>query len=109
MVQNSPEDYDMADVQINNKSDFLYTVSPNSSNDFLNITYSLDAEMPLSIELVDLFGQKIKMILPKHQQQAGSHALQMPISELYTGTYFLIISSNNQTKTVKIIVNKKNR
>ena len=62
--------------------------------------------MPLSIDLVNLFGKKIKTILPKQKQQSGDYTLQIPISIFSTGTYFLNISSNNQINTEKIVINK---
>ena len=105
-VQDVPEEYDEIAVQIENKSDFSYRVFPDSSNKLINITYSLITEMPLSIELVDFFGQKLKTILHKQNQQAGNYTLQIPISDFSTGTYFLTISSSNQTRTEKIIINK---
>ena len=106
-VQNVPEVYDdMEELQTENKSGFSYTIFPDPSNEFINITYSLDREMPLSIELVDLFGNKIKTILPKQNQQAGNKNLQIPISDFSIGTYFLTISSSNLSKTEKIIINK---
>ena len=105
-VQDVPEEYDEIAVQIENKSDFSYRVFPDSSNKLLNITYSLITEMPLSIELVDFFGQKLKTILHKQNQQAGNYTLQIPISDFSAGTYFLTISSSNQTRTEKIIINK---
>ena len=107
VVQNMPEEYDeMTGVQIENKPDFSYTIFHDSSNESINITYSLDVEMPLSIELVDLFGKRIKTILPKQNKQAGNYTLQIPVSDFFAGTYFLTISSTNQTKTGKIIINK---
>ena len=107
MVQNVPEEFDdIEKLQTGNKSGFSYKVFLDSSNEFINITYSLDREMPLSIELVDLFGNKIKTILPKQNQQAGNNKLQIPVSDFSTGTCFLTISSANQTKTEKIIINK---
>ena len=98
MVQNVPE--------TENKSDFSYSVFPDSSNEFINITYILDTEKSLSMELLDLFGKRIKTILPKQNQQAGNYALKIPVSDFSIGTYFLTISSANQTKTEKIIINK---
>ena len=107
IVQNVSEEYDeRAEAQIESKADFSYKVSPDSSNEFINITYSLDTERPLSIELVDLFGKRIKTVVPKQRQQAGNYSLQIPISDFSTGTYFLDISSNNQGRTEKIIINK---
>jgi hypothetical protein len=107
IVQNVPEENDdMTDIQIKNKSDFSYTIYPNPTDEFINITYSLDIEMLLSIELVNLFGQTIRTVLPKQNQQAGTYIFQISVSDFSTGTYFLTISSTNQTKTEKIIINK---
>ncbi len=107
MVQNVPEEHDdITDIQIKNHPDFSYTVYPNPSDEFINIIYSLNTEMYLSIELVNLFGQKIKTILPKQNQQEGNYSIQIPISDFLSGTYFLTISSVNHTKTEKIIINK---
>lgn len=107
MVQNVPEEFDdIEELQTENKSNFSYAVFPDSSNEFINMTYSLDTEKSLSIELVDLFGKRIKTILPKQNQQAGNYILQIPVSDFSTGTCFLTISSANQTKTEKIIINK---
>ena len=107
IVQNIPDVYDeKADIRIKSESGFSYKVFPDSSNEFINITYSLDTEESLSIELVDLFGKKIKTILPKQDQQAGNYALQVPVSEFSIGSYFLTISSSNQTRIEKIIINK---
>lgn len=107
MVQNVPEEYDdMEVVQTENKLDFSYIVFPDSSNEYINITYSLDTEKSLSLELVDLLGRKIKTILPKQNHLAGNYTLQIPVSHFLTGTYFLTISSDSQTKTEKIIIYK---
>lgn len=43
---------------------------------------------------------------PKQNQQAGEYTLHIPVSDFSTGTYFLTISSDNQTETEKIIINK---
>lgn len=106
VVQNVSEEYDeRTEFQIESKSDFSYKVFPNSSNKYINITYSIDKEGPLSIELVDLFGKITKAVLPNQKQQDGNYTLQIPISDLSTGTYFLTVSLGNQTKIKKIIIN----
>ena len=106
-VQNVSEEYDEStEFQIEGKPVFSYKVFPISSNKCINITYSINTEIPLSIELVDLFGKKIKTVLPKQKQQVGNYTLQIPISDFSIGTYFLTISSSNQTITKKIIINK---
>ena len=107
IVQDVPEVFDNAkDIRIENKSKFSYTVLPSSSNESIIINYSLDTEMPLSIDLVDIFGHKMKSVLPKQKQQAGDYTLQIPVSGCPTGTYFLTVSSADKRTTKKIIINK---
>jgi hypothetical protein len=103
VILNVPDGYDN---QINNIPYFTYTVYPNPTDEFINITYLTDRRMSLSIELVNLFGQKIRTLLSKQNQQAGTYTLQIPVSDFSTGTYFLTVSSGNKTKTEKIIINK---
>jgi len=106
IVQNVPdEDSDLDNIQNNTKPDFSYSVFPNPTDEFVNITYALDTDIFLSIELVNLFGQKIISILPKQYQQIGTYTLQVPVSNFSSGTYFLVISSINQQKIEKIIIN----
>jgi hypothetical protein len=107
VIQNVPEEYsDMTDIPVKNIPDFSYTAYPNPSGEFINITYSLNAEIPLSMELINFLGQKIRTILPRQNQQAGTYTLPVSVSDFSTGTYFLTISSADQTKTEKIIINK---
>jgi hypothetical protein len=107
VIQNVPEEYsDMTDIPVKNIPDFSYTAYPNPSGEFINITYSLNAEIPLSMELINFLGQKIKTILPRQNQQAGTYTLPVSVSDFSAGTYFLTISSADQTKTEKIIINK---
>ena len=107
IVQDVPEEYDdMTENQVKSNQGFSYAVFSNSSNGSINVTYSLETKMSLSIELADLFGKKVKTILPKQKQQAGSYSLQIPISDFSSGTCFLTISSSNLKKTAKIFINK---
>ena len=106
IIQNIPEEYDdITDNQFEHKPNFSYTVFPNSSNELINITLSLDTDMTLSIELVDLFGHKIETVLPKQNHQTGNYTLQIPVSDFPQGTYFLTFTSTYQKKTERIIIN----
>ena len=86
-------------------SDFTYKVYPNPSSENINIECVLKTNTMLSVELVNLFGQKIKTVWHKQERQAGVYNGQFSVSNLPAGIYFLVISSNNQTITEKIIVN----
>jgi len=103
------EDEEMIEsLEIDNHSvfDFSYKVYPNPSNEFINIQYLLETEASLSIELVNLLGQREKIILPQQNQQKGIYSFQIPISDFSTGTYFLTFKLPNQIKTEKIIINQ---
>lgn len=105
MVQHVPEVFDdKVDTQIETLSSFSYTVLPDSSNDSISITYSLEKDMSLCIELVDVFGQKLKTILPQQNQKKGNYSLKIPYSDDATGTFFLVMSPNNQRIIEKIII-----
>lgn len=101
-----PEEDDIEHIKNKNALSFSYTVTPDSSDKFINIKYFLETEMPFSIELVNLFGQKIQTILSKQHEPAGNYTLQIPVCDIPEGTYFLTISSNDQKITKKIIINK---
>lgn len=106
-IQSVPEDFDdIVESRIENITDFSYSVFPNTTNDFINIIYSLKKDNTISILLVDFFGNEMKTITSTQNQQAGSYSLQIPVSSLSSGIYFLIISSSNQKRIEKIIINK---
>ena len=84
----------------------IITVFSNTSNDIINFTYSIDEEMSMCVTMVDLFGYNIKTILPRQHQQAGNYTLKIPVTDYSKGSYFLAISSTNQTKTIKITINR---
>ena len=85
---------------------FDCTIYPNPSKEFVKISYTLYENATLSINLVNIFGQKIKEIQPVLQQQASSYSYQLNLSELPSGTYFLVFSLNHTIKTYKIVISK---
>ena len=105
-VKHIPVNYDTENIQVCRSSDFSYTVFPDSSNDFINITCPLANEKPLSIKLLDLFGKEIKEIQPQKMNLSNNYTLQIPVYDITTGACFLTISSKNHTETLKININK---
>ena len=80
LIQSMPDEdeeiNEITGIEKNQVLDFSYKVYPNPSNELINIQYFLDTEIT-----------------------------QIPISEFANGTYFLTISTANQTKIEKIIIN----
>ena len=95
------EDIDEKEINI---PAFSCVVFPNPSEELINIDYSLIHDGLLSIELINLFGQKVGVVLHNQFQSKGNHHVQMPISALNSGTYFLIISFDNNKTTRKIVI-----
>jgi hypothetical protein len=89
------------------KDNFTYKVSPNPVNDILTIEYSLQAEIPFSIELMDFLGNRVSNILTKQKQSAGDYIIQMPVSKFVAGMYFIVFSNDKYAKTSKIIINSQ--
>jgi len=86
--------------------DFIYKIFPNPSHEWVTFQYFLSTETQLHIDLVNFLGQRVKHILPNQNQQAGSYELQIPVSDLADGTYFLTILSANQRNVEKIVICK---
>lgn len=108
ILQDMPEDYDeMEIVQPESKSNFSYSVYTSLSNDSIIISSFLNTGMHVSIDLVDLFGQPIKSILPKQYLKAGKHTIQTSIPDIPIGTYFLTVISGGKAHTNKLIIKNK--
>jgi len=110
IIQNIPnENEDLTYNKVQEEQEFSYMVYPNDTDEFINFMYTLDKETPFSVVLLNPLGQKIKTILQKQNKPKGNYNLQIPISDFSSGTYFLIISTTNQMKTEKIVINKTSK
>jgi hypothetical protein len=77
---------------------------PNPASDVIRITLSLERRADVSLEIVDLNGQKVKDIVHLSQVTAGKQEIQCKLDNLKSGTYLLIVTSDGQRKTSKFII-----
>lgn len=103
MVQNISDPFPDTDLL---SSVFEYTVYPNPSKETLSISYLLHDDSTIAIDMVNVYGKKVKTVQPTMQQQAGSYTYQLNLLELPSGTYFLLFSLNHTIKTHKIVITK---
>lgn len=86
---------------INSNSTFIY---PNPIENIFNIKYELDKDSKLSIELLDINGKSIAVLVNHQSLPKGLHSEQLELPKhLAPGIYFINLNTNRSITAVKII------
>jgi len=79
------------------------TCSPNPANDNITLSYTLEQDSDVEINILNVYGKMVKNVNIS-KQLCGSHSIDLDISKLPEGIYYGIIKpNNNDKKTIKII------
>ena len=78
---------------------------PNPFNSSTQIPFSIDSACNLKIEIYNINGDKIEILLDKFMT-SGNHTLTWEASTYSTGLYFVYLKTNKQTRHIKILVIK---
>jgi pimeloyl-ACP methyl ester carboxylesterase len=81
----------------------LYQNYPNPFNPSTNIQFSLFQSEFITLEIYNLLGQKV-VILLEGKQEAGTHTVQFNGSGLASGVYFYRLQAGNFYETKKLIL-----
>lgn len=81
--------------------DFKVTIAPNPASEFIAIQTQM-AENDLKVELINELGQIVK----ESKILQGSTLSVIETDSIYNGIYFIRISSENQSKSFKVIIDK---
>ena len=73
-----------------------FSYYPNPTNDFVNVTYSDEITQ---VKVFNMLGQQVI------ERKVNATTTQVDMSKLASGTYFLEVTSNEVSKTVKVIKN----
>ena len=84
---------------------FSFSLFPNPTTGFVTIDYTLYEDAPISIELYNMFGQRVKAILPNQDKKAGQYSVQASVSGLGVGMYIVKITSGNQVESKQLVIN----
>ncbi|MCI1186425.1 T9SS type A sorting domain-containing protein [Hymenobacter sp. DH14] len=76
---------------------------PNPAAATTQLEYEVKKAGPVSIDLLDKDGNKLRTLLPKTQQEKGSQRQQLDLSGLPTGTYFYKITTKSGTQTRRFV------
>ncbi len=82
------------------------TLFPNPANQKFSLEYELIKSANVLIELFDMLGKSVKMLLPATEQSKGVHKNSWQINDLSAGLYFIKISINGYESTIKLSVTK---
>jgi hypothetical protein len=79
-------------------------VLPNPASNKVTIQYNLKVNSNVQIELYDIFGKSIKMILPLTLQNSAEHLHNIPLNDISSGMYFIKLKINNSESIVKLFI-----
>ena len=85
--------------------DFSFSLFPNPANGFVTVDYTMYVDAPICIELYNTFGQRLKMIVPKQNQMAGTYSAQTSVAGLNAGAYIVRATSGEQIDSKQLVVN----
>ena len=80
-------------------------VNPNPVSDISEIYYNLQEKAIVNIEIYDVTGSMIKVILNEYQSR-GEHKVQFDANNLNSGVYLLNFKAGEQVVIKKLIVTK---
>jgi len=76
-----------------------------TSSGFVTVDYTMKVDAPICIELYSSsFGQKLKVLVPTQNRNAGSYSVQTSVSDLTPGTYIVKVTSGNQVESKQLII-----
>ncbi len=81
------------------------TLFPNPAKSEFSVSYTLDKNDFVKLELYTVHGLKIKSLLNVNNQAAGNYYFNFSVSELSTGIYVLVFTSSTKKYTYKLIKN----
>ena len=79
-------------------------VFPNPASDYVTIQYNLKSNSLVKIELFDMLGRSVKMMLPEVQQGIETHKQSWQTNDLKSGLYFIKMTINGSESTIKLSV-----
>ena len=90
-------------VAVNEKKEFSFTIYPNPFIEFITVDYSLPADAHVKLELYDLNGKAVAVLM-NGKQTSGSHEMQYETKQfgLADGTYLLRLQIDNNVYLKKI-------
>ncbi|HEX8326786.1 MAG TPA: T9SS type A sorting domain-containing protein [Hymenobacter sp.] len=76
---------------------------PNPATATSNLEYEVKKAGPVTVDLLDKNGNKLRTLVAESQQEKGPHKQQIDLHDLPAGTYFYKITTNSGSETKRFI------
>jgi astacin len=96
----------LADKTQQVNTSFDIAVSPNPFSNSTTVRYTLPAELPVGIQLLDATGKLISTPVPTETQSEGEHQVVLEAGNLPAGMYFLVLQLGEKRETRRLVLNK---
>ncbi len=83
---------------------YQVSVAPNPFSGSTLVTYTLPAEQPVAIQLLDATGKLVATPLAANMQPAGEHQFTLEAADLPTGLYFLMLQMGGKRETRRLVL-----
>lgn len=88
------------------KSRSALKVYPNPTRSSAAVSYALEADTEVMIELLDMNGRRVELVQPLQLQQSGLYELQMDVGDLPTGLYMLVLKGPEKPIVKRLVVDR---
>jgi hypothetical protein len=90
-------------ARLGESADAELSVFPNPAKNSFTLSFYLEQKEPVVIELYNVVKQRVAVIANATMDE-GPHQLQFQIAGLPSGVYFLILKRDEQTRTMRLVV-----
>jgi Secretion system C-terminal sorting domain len=84
-------------------SDYKLTVAPNPASDFITVSFELQNQEQVSLNIIDVKGSTVQSLITRKMIEKGSHTQSFQIL-VPSGLYFIAIEGTTSRQTQKVIV-----
>ncbi len=78
---------------------------PNPAQSNLSLQFTLNNTSAVAVSVLDLAGRVVKTI-PVSQMDAGNNQINIHVSDLTNGVYFVQVATGNGSNTIKLIISR---
>lgn len=88
------------------ESKLIGEVFPNPADSRTNLQFELEQPFIVSIDLIDISGAVVKKLLANYSVSSGHQLIELDVTGIATGRYYLLINVNGNYALREIVINK---